>query len=472
MLDQNHVVADHEFRVSLHPGQAAIFNSPARFKIVAAGRRFGKSHFAAITLGIEALRTENAAGYTLTAEHGVYYVAPTFDQAKRIMWPKLREILGFAQTGGFIANENVNDGWLELINGRRIYIKGADNPDSLRGIGLSYVVLDEYADMKSNVWDEILEPALMDVVGSALFIGTPKGKNHFFKLFMGALEKPKMRVDGEDMDFWKDWEAFHFKSVDNPFLSAAELKRQMNDPRKSREVVRQELEASFLSGGGKVLKPDWFDIVKAEKHGNGVVLPSERDKRGNHVVTSQDGSVYITVDLAGFVKDEGKKIARTDESVIAEVLVSGDHWYVLNMQHGHWDVRETAQKIVMTARKYPVAQLGIEGGALKNAVGPYLEEYMREFSRFLTPQTLTHGGTKKADRISWALQGRGERRMIKLVEGPWNDWLLTQIADFPDPLAHDDGIDALAYVDQIAKTSYVNDSDVAEWAPVDLDSGY
>lgn len=469
MLGHNHSVADHEFRVSLHPGQAAIFNSPARFKVVAAGRRFGKSHFAAVTLGIEALRESNAAGYTLTQEHGVYYIAPTFDQAKRIMWPKLRELLGFSRNGGFIANENVNDGWLELINGRRIYIRGADNPDSLRGIALSYVVLDEYADMKANVWSEIVKPALMDVQGAALFIGTPKGKNHFFKLFMGALEKPKLEVNGKSVDIWADWEAFHFKSVDNPFLSRNELEAQMNDPSTSREVVRQELEASFISGGGKVLKPDWFEIVRADRMGSGMVM---KDARGNHTVTSEQGSVYITVDLAGFVKEDGKKLVRTDESVICEVLVVGDIWYVLNVQHGHWDVRETAMRIVATARKYPVARLGIEQGALKNAVGPYLEEYMREYNRFLTPETLTHGGTKKADRIAWALQGRAERRMIKLVEGQWNDWFLTQAADFPDPLAHDDGIDALAYVDQMAKTNYVTSADVAEWAPVDLDSGY
>lgn len=460
-----------EFRVSLHPGQSAIFNSQARFKVVAAGRRFGKSHFAAVMLGIEALRSENAAGKRLTQEHGVYYIAPTFDQAKRVMWPKLRELLGYAQSGGFIANENVNDGWLQLINGRRIYIKGADNPDSLRGIALSYVVLDEYADMKANVWDEIIEPALMDVIGSALFIGTPKGKNHFFKLFMGALEKPPLRGEDGTLDttYWDDWEAFHFKSTDNPFLSQNELKRQMNDPRKSREVIRQELEASFVSGGGKVLKPQNFEIVRMDRPG----FIAKRDAVGNQVVASLGaGDVYITVDLAGFEKAEGNKVLRTDESVIVETLGVGETWYVLNVQHGHWDPRETALRIVRTAARYPSAKLGIEKGALMNAVGPYLEDYMREFGRYMTPTPLSHGGTKKADRISWALQGRSERGLIKLVEGPWNGWLLDQIADFPDPLSHDDGIDALAYVDQMFSTSYVSDADVAEWEPMDLDSGY
>jgi phage terminase large subunit-like protein len=439
-----------DFVVSLHPGQAAIYNSPARFKVVAAGRRFGKSHFAAVELGIEALRETNDAGYQLTIEHGVYYVAPTFDQAKRIMWPKLRQLLGFANNGGFISNENVNDGWMELINGRRIYIRGADNPDSLRGIALSYVVLDEYADMKANVWEEIIAPALMDVQGSALFIGTPKGKNHFYKLFMGALEKPVDQRTGTNAR-WLDWEAFHFKSGDNPFLKKREIESIAGTL--SSEVLRQEIDASFLSGGGKILKPDWFGIIPKAP-------PLEY------------GSVFITVDLAGFKKQEGNKILRTDESVIVETLVIEDDWYILNVQHGHWDVRETALRIVQTLRKYVSARLGIEQGALKEAVGPYLEEYMREFHRYVTPEALRHGGQKKSDRITWALQGRAERRRIKLVRGDWNDAFLTQCADFPDPLAHDDIIDGAAYVDQMAQANYVQDEDLPEYEVLDLDIGH
>jgi len=441
-----------QLSIKLHPGQAAIYNSPARFKVCAAGRRFGKSHLAAITLSVEALRDVNVAGYRLTAEHGVYYVAPTFDQAKRIMWPKLKQLLGYEAQGGFIRNENVNDGWIELINNRRIYIRGADNPDSLRGIALSYVVLDEYADMKANVWHEIIEPALMDVEGTALFIGTPKGKNHFYKLFIGALEKPESVKTGSNAH-WQDWEAFHFKSSDNPFLAEKELRRMMEGDNRPMDVVRQEIEASFISGGSRVLKPDNFPIVV-----KGPPLSA--------------GVAYLAVDLAGFKKQEGNKILRTDESVIAEVIPMEDDWYVMNMEHGHWDVRETAMKIVLAARRYPVARLGVEAGALKNAVGPYMEEYMREFSRYVTPEALLHGGTKKTDRITWALQGRSERNKIKLVKGDWNDWFLAQVADFPDPLAHDDGLDALAYVDQMATANYANNDDIKEWEPLDMDSGY
>lgn len=459
-----------DFNVSLHPGQAAIYNSDARFKVCAAGRRFGKSHFAALMLGIEALKSEkpvsrkdeygNHVIVPLTIEHGVYYVAPTFDQAKRIMWPKLKELLGYAHQGGFIQRENVNDGWLELVSGRRIYIKGADNPHSLRGIGLSYVVLDEYADMKPFVWDEIIDPALMDVEGEALFIGTPKGKNHFYKLFMAALQKDKG---------YEEWEAFHFKSLDNPFLNPAEVERMMQQSNRPTEIIKQEIEASFISGGGSVLKPEWFEIVDS--------MPSAsplKDARGNNIATSVmvDGNVYVTVDLAGFIKSDGNKRVRTDHSVICETVVTEDAWYVLNIQYGHWDTRETALRIMRAVSRHPTCRLGIEQGALMHAIGPYLEDEMRRFNRYVTAEPLAHGGTRKIDRITGSLQGRAERGRIKLLEGPWNEEFLSEAADFPDPLSHDDLLDALAYVDQMAVTNYHAFDEYEEWEPMDLDSGY
>lgn len=430
----------------------AIHQSDARFRICAAGRRFGKSHYAALELIIHALMTENRFGYNLGPEAGVYYVAPTFDQAKRIMWPKIRELAGYERIGGLIRNENVNDGWIELVSGRRIYIRGADNPDSLRGIALSYVVLDEYADMKENVWSEIVEPALMDYEGSALFIGTPKGKNHFYKLFMKALH---YQFDPE-VDEYPLYEAFHFKSGDNPFIKKAELKRMMESDTSSRETIKQEIEADFISGGGKILIPGDFRIVPGLPHGG------------------REGRFYVTCDLAGFAKQGRGKVLRTDESVICITWVEDmtADWYVADMLHGHWDPREVALRIVKTVSKYPGSRLGIEQGITYNAVLPYLEDYMREFHRYVTPEPLKHGGTNKYSRIEWALQGRSQRGKIHLVQGEWNDWFLDQCADFPDHLAHDDGIDALAYVDQMATAVYVEFDDLPEWEALDVEAGY
>jgi hypothetical protein len=149
-----------------------------------------------------------------------------------------------------------------------------------------------------------------------------------------------------------------------------------------------------------------------------------------------------------------------------------DKWYIWNIKHGQWDTRQTAYNIVSELRKTPGARLGIEKGALSNAVGPYLEDYMREFSRYVTPEPLSHGNTKKQDRIEWALAGRSQRGQVYLVEGAWNDAFIEQVSDFPDPLAHDDLLDAAAYVDQMSRANYVTDHDVDEWEPLDLDSGY
>jgi predicted phage terminase large subunit-like protein len=467
------------FSVELHAGQVAIYNSPARFRVCAAGRRFGKSHFAAVKLAEEGLRTTkdwvdadgNRRVYQLTQEHGVYYVAPTFDQAKRIMWPKLFELLGHAKTGGLIDNFNINDGWIQLVgSGRKIYIKGADNPDSLRGIALSFVVLDEFADMKPDTWDTILEPALMDVKGDALFIGTPKGKNHFYKLFMAALHHGRQGDDPKPD--WADWEAFHFKSLDNPFLDAREVKRMMNTSNRPSHVIRQEIEADFVSGSGAVLKRDWFPVVK-NVHG---FMPAATTRIGtNHAVPTADrfdGHVYVTVDLAGFVKESGNKRIRSDETVIATTYVTTDAWYILDIQHGHWDARETALRIIRTCAARPSCRLGIEKGALANAIGPYLEDEMRRWNRFVTPEPLSHGGTRKIDRITGALQGRGERGRVVLIEGGWNEAFLEQCDDFPDPLAHDDLLDAVAYVDQMATPFYHGAHEMDEWQPQDLDAGY
>ena len=394
---------------------------------------------------IIAAMADEHKGHRLTAENAVYYVAPTADQAKRIMWPKIHDLAGFKSQGGLIAKENSNDGWIELISGRRIYIKGADNPETLRGMGYHYVVLDEYADMKEFVWDEIIDPALMDVEGDALFIGTPKGKNHFYKLFMGAMDQ---------QEGFEGWEAFHFKSLDNPFLNPAEIERVMKRSNRPMEVVRQELEASFISGASKYLKAEWFNIVKG--------VPEDKDV----------GQICVTVDLAGYAKADGKKTLRSDETVIGVTQVTDPDWYVMDMKHGHWDVRETALQIVRTCSQYPGCVLGIEKGALANAVAPYLEDYMREFHRYVTPQPLSHGNTNKLDRIVWALQGRAERGHIHLVEGEWNQWFLDQCIDLGDPLSHDDGPDAIAYVDQLATPVYVGDYEFDEWEPMDLIAGY
>jgi hypothetical protein len=135
----------------------------------------------------------------------VFYVAPTFQQAKELVWDTMKEM-----AHEVIQNVHENTGVITLVNGRKICLKGSDRPDTMRGVGLCYCVIDEYADMKPQVWEQIIRPALSDVKGGALFIGTPKGRNHFYALYQKASTE-------------KESIAFHFTSFDNPYLDPDEI---------------------------------------------------------------------------------------------------------------------------------------------------------------------------------------------------------------------------------------------------------
>ena len=424
-----------ELDFTLHPGQLEIFNSEKRFKVCAAGRRFGKSYLSAVTLLIEALKEENEFGYKLGPQIVTYYVAPTFQQGKDIMW-KLIKGLG----EGVIKDTLENTGVVKLINGREIHIKGSDRPDTLRGVGLSYVVLDEYATMKPSVWEEIIRPTLSDVKGGALFIGTPAGKNHFYNLFLTA-----NKLD--------DWDSFEYNTADNPFVPADEVENARNTL--SSEVFLQEYQASFRSGGGNVFKEEWFDNVVEEE---------------------PEGQYYITVDPAGFVDLQGRKmtskLARLDECAIAVVKAGPNGWHVKDIITGRWDVRETSIQILRAAQKYKPVSLGIEKGSLKNAIMPYLTDQMRRLNTFPNIVEVTHGGKKKQERITWALQGRLEHGRVTFSKGEYFKKLIEQALDFPSQLTHDDMLDALAYIDQIAVTSYIDQSWIDTWSPLDKQAGY
>jgi len=424
--------------IELHPAQLEVFQDPVRFKVVPAGRRFGKSFLAAVTLFVEAskntkVRTDGV-DIDLHLEE-VYYIAPTFEQGKKILWPLLKEL-----GEDLIAKKYENTGELTLHNGRRISIKGSDRPDSLRGVGLSYVVLDEYAFMKEEVWELIIRPTLARSEGGALFIGTPDGKNHFYKLWHKAMT-------GRAGDQWKAWT---FKSTDNPFLPRLELKQA--EESMSAERYRQEMEASFEAGGGIIFTRDMFEIL---------------DK------SPGNGEYYIAIDLAGFQKTEGgRKVSRLDDHAIAVVLNHAGGWHVEEIIHGQWDVRETALRIVKAFRDYRPAKLGIEKGMAKNAVLPYLMDEQNRLNVYFQVEDLTHGNQKKADRIAWAMQGRAEKGRLTLQEGAWNTLFLEQAVDFPSPLSHDDLIDAVSYIDQLADPWYDGPEFTDDWEPLDDYAGY
>lgn len=412
------------FKVSLHDQQLDVFNDPKRFKIVVAGRRWGKSRLALYMLFVEALKSKDG---------DVYYIAPTFEQGKRIMFRLMKDI-----GRKLIKNVHENTAVITLINDIQIFICGSDRPDTLRGVKMAFCVMDEYAAMKPLVWEEICRPALMDAKGKALFIGTPQGKNHFYDLFTSVIEE-------------EDWSCYQYKSIENPFLDTKEVEKSYKSL--SSQVARQELEASFESFNSGLFKEEW--IKYGEEH--------------------EEGDWYVVADLAGFeatTNTRGKSSGKLDETAIWAVKVSTDGWYLGELEHGRWNIRETSVRLLRLAQEKNARCIAIEKGSLLNAVIPYMEDQMRRIGFYPRIEPVSHGGKSKVDRVVWALQGRFERGVISLKEADWNKAFITQLLDFPNRLAHDDLVDALAYTDQVAVTPYGQDFDLEDYEPFDLVSGY
>ena len=413
-----------ELNLELLPWQQEVMASEARFKCIAAGRRTGKSYLAAISLILAALNEQ---------EGKVFYVAPTQGQARDVMWHSIFDI-----AGDIIERSHVNNLEITLAGGNTIFLKGADRPDTLRGVSLKHLVLDEYAFMKPDVWEAILRPALADRKGSMMAIGTPEGRNHFYDLFTGAND-------------WPDWDNFHYTSFDNPLVDPAEIEH-------ARQTLpafafQQEFMASFDARTSGNFNPDLFDYY---------------DKK------PPEGQHYIAVDLAGFKQQGQRRAKKRDNSAIACVNVCNDgNWYVEEIVYGQWSLEETVQRIFKAVEKYRPYRIGIERGIAQQAVMSPLQDVMRRTSRMFHVELLTHGNKNKENRILWALAGRFENNLIHLRKADWNDTFVDEAANFPSALVHDDLLDALSYIDQIAQVAYLDGIELAdEWEPLDDAVGF
>jgi phage terminase large subunit len=195
----------------------AVKNS--RWTVAVCHRRMGKTVAAINQLIHSALQCEkNAPQYA--------YIAPTYSQAKRIAWDYLKEYT--RPLGGV---PNVSELRVDFM-GRRISLYGADNPDALRGIYLDGCVIDEYGDVNPGLFTEVIRPALSDRIGWAMFIGTPKGSNHF-----------KTLRDFADTDDNENWTLKEFKASETKLIDEEELK----DAKKAmgENKYEQEFEISF-----------------------------------------------------------------------------------------------------------------------------------------------------------------------------------------------------------------------------------
>lgn len=219
-------MSDIPFRLT--KPQLEILRDPHRFKIVNAGRRFGKSFVSGAAI-LEQVSVSNSV---------IWYVAPTWDMAKKIMWD---DWLPKNVPKDWIAEVNKMDKAYKFINGSILYVVTADNPEHLRGSSLNRVILDECGFMKDGVW-EIVRPALADKKGDAILVSTPKGYNWFYKMYKEALEND-------------DWAAFQYTTVDGGNVDAEEIEAARKSM--SPKMFAQEFLASFENLASRVY--DMFD---------------------------------------------------------------------------------------------------------------------------------------------------------------------------------------------------------------------
>jgi hypothetical protein len=206
-----------------HPGQKTILAAHHRFKVVACGRRFGKTLTGQIKIMELALK-----GAT------TWWLAPTYSMAEAT-WRDLKQALATTATISEVARR------IDLPTGGSIAIRSTHHPDSLRGAGLDYAVLDEAAFMEPTVWPAVVRPMLLERNGGALFLSTPFGRNWFWETY-------KLGLDPEE----PDWASFQFTSADNPLVPASELdtiRRTTPD-----RVFREEYLAQFIADAGQVFR--------------------------------------------------------------------------------------------------------------------------------------------------------------------------------------------------------------------------
>jgi hypothetical protein len=408
--------------------QKEVFNSPARFKIVAAGRRCGKSRLSAITLLIEGLNCPEGAA--------VMYIAPTLGQARAIIWDLIHDL-----GRQVIKSSHINNLEITLINGRKIMVRGADNPDSLRGMSLTYVVLDEVAFIKQDIWEKVIRASLSDRKGRALFISTPSGRNWFYDIYKLGMEETD-----------EEWRSWHYTTKDNETIDPKEI--DAAERTLSSFAFKQEYLSSFDNAGSDVFKEAWFKTTPEPK----------------------SGSYVVAIDLAGFedvAKNAGAAKKRLDETAIAIVKVADNgNWWVKRIDHGRWDIMKTAVSILKAIREVQPIATGIEQGALRLAVLPYVSDLMRKNNVYTHISELSHGNKRKIDRVVWSLQGLMEHGRISFNED--EDWkeFKDQLIMFPTAGVHDDLVDALSYISQLTTSTYQQDYEDEEYDVLDVTIGF
>lgn len=269
--------------------QQTIVDAPQRFKCVIAGRRFGKTH----------LSIRQLCFYAREPNRDVIYCAPSYKQAKNIVWKKLKYKLLELR---WVKKLNETELSIQLKNGSTIALKGLENYDSIRGGGYDFLVIDEFADVDPDAWYSVLRPTLADRQGHALFIGTPKGMNWAHDLYNNALEMPE------------EWASFQYTTIDGGNVKPEEIeaaRRELDE-----RTFRQEFMATWETFSGRVFYA--FDRIKHLKTYEGD-LPRELHIGMDFNVDPMSAVVFAKTATGLHIIDELRIFGSNTDEMVNEI---------------------------------------------------------------------------------------------------------------------------------------------------------
>jgi len=263
-------------KIKLHDTQRVVWHDPHRFKVVCAGRRWGKSLLARTWILSKALETPGGLFWIVT---------PTYQMAKDIFWKQ-----GFLAEFSPSAFASVNQVDLEIVTekGARIALRSADRPERLVGVKLNGLVIDEVATIKDfdYLWETSLRPTLTDYQAQAMFISTPKGYNCFYDLWIKGQQENS------------EWKSWRFTTYDNPFISKEEIEKAKQEL--DEDTFAQEYLAEFKKYVGLVYKD-----FSREKH---IIEPIELQSNWTYYRAIDFGFVNPTAVVFAAITDKGELI--------------------------------------------------------------------------------------------------------------------------------------------------------------------
>ena len=383
----------------LHKNQKIVADDEARWKILCAGRRFGKTRLG-VQLCIE------------TAMQGkrAWWVAPTFSIA-RVGW---RDIMmaGFDLADSLGVEVKMGDMVVNFPNGGFISVKSADNPQRLRGEGLDFLVMDEAAFVKEETWTEVLRPTLTERKGSALFISTPRGMNNWFY---------RLWQDADERD---DWSKFKFSTVDNPEIDPEELesaKREIGSL-----TFAQEYEAEFVNEGTQLFKQEWFRYYQ----------PAVRGAKLDGILYEFDNmSRFATVDLATSTKQTA------DYTVFTAFAhdTNENKLFVTDMLRKRMEAPDIIPSMKKFYKKNNLDWIGIEKAGFQLSI--------IQFARREGIQVRELKADRDKRSRAMPLSAKMESGQVFFPDDPMENWVHEaerELLTFPLG-THDDIVDTLAY---------------------------